>query len=195
MAIALEKIQKLREQTAASMNDIKRALDEAKGDEQAALIVLRKQGKVLADKKSSRATTAGVIASYVHGDGRVGVLMELRCETDFVAKTTEFQNLAHDLALHITALKPRYARPEDVPQEVLEAEKEIYRSQVAVLEKSEDITSHIIEGKVQKFYDDACLMSQRFVKDDGKTIKEIIAETVAKVGENIEVGKFVRFEI
>ncbi|OGD31895.1 elongation factor Ts [Candidatus Azambacteria bacterium RIFCSPHIGHO2_02_FULL_52_12] len=195
MALSLEKIQKLREQTAASMNDVKRALDEAKGDEQAALIVLRKQGKALADKKSSRATGAGIIASYVHGDGRMGVLLELRCETDFVAKTAEFQSLAHDLALHIAAAKPKYTRPEDVPQGVLEAEKEIYLSQVAALKKPENVALEIIKGKVQKYYDDVCLLNQRFVKDDSKTIKEVVAETVVKVGENIEVGKFVRFEI
>ena len=195
MGIQLEKIQKLRETTAASMNDVKRALDEANGDEAAALVILRKKGSAMADKKSSRATAAGMIASYVHGDGRIGVLLEMKCETDFVAKTEQFKQLAKDLALHITAAKPKYVKPEDVPTDVLEAENEIYRSQTAALNKPEAVTKQIIEGKVQKYYDDNCLLNQHFVKDDSKTIKDIIAETVAKVGENIEIGKFVRFEI
>lgn len=195
MGIQLEKIQKLRETTAASMNDVKRALDEANGDEAAALVILRKKGSAMADKKSSRATAAGMISSYVHGDGRIGVLLEVKCETDFVAKTEQFKQLAKDLALHITAAKPKYVKSDDVPVDVLEAEMEIYRSQTASLNKPEAVTKQIIEGKVQKYYDDNCLLNQRFVKDDTKTIKDVIAETVAKVGENIEIGKFVRFEI
>jgi elongation factor Ts len=195
MGIELEKIQKLRETTAASMNDVKRALDEAKGDEAAALVILRKKGSAMADKKSSRATATGMVASYVHGDGRIGVLLEVKCETDFVAKTEQFKQLARDLALHITAAKPKYVKPEDVPADVLEAENEIYRSQTAALNKPEAVAKQIIEGKVQKYYDDNCLLNQRFVKDDSKTVKDIIAETVAKVGENIEIGKFARFEI
>lgn len=195
MGIELEKIQKLRETTAASMNEVKRALDEAKGDEAQALIILRKKGSAMADKKSSRATAAGTIASYVHGDGRIGVLLEVKCETDFVAKTEQFKQLSRDLVLHITAAKPKYVKPEDVPEDILQAEKEIYLSQTATLNKPEAVANQIIEGKIQKYYDDNCLLNQHFVKDESKTIKDIIAETVAKVGENIEIGKFVRFEI
>lgn len=195
MGLQLEKIQKLRETTAASMNDVKRALDEAKGDEAAALVILRKKGSAMADKKSSRVTAAGMVASYVHGDGRIGVLLEVKCETDFVAKTEQFKQLARDLVLHITAAKPKYVKPEDIPADVLEAENEIYRSQTAALNKPEAVAKQIIEGKVQKYYDDNCLLNQHFIKDDSKMIKDVIAETVAKVGENIEIGKFVRFEI
>ncbi len=195
MGIDLEKIQKLRETTAASMNEVKRALDEAKGDEAEALVILRKKGSAMADKKSSRATAAGMIASYIHGDGRIGVLLEVKCETDFVAKTEQFKKLSKDLVLHIAAAKPKYVKSDDVPADVLKAEMEIYESQTASLNKPEAVTKQIIEGKVQKYYDDNCLFNQRFVKDESKTIKDVIAETVGQVGENIEIGKFVRFEI
>ncbi|MBI1755314.1 elongation factor Ts [Candidatus Azambacteria bacterium] len=165
MSLLLEKIQKLREETMAPMGDIKKALEEANGNEQDALLILKKRGKVIADKKASRETNTGIISSYTHRDGRIGVLLELRCETDFVAKTAEFQALSRDLAMHIAAMKPLYVKPEDIPQ------------------------------KTEKYYDEVCLLNQRFVKDETKTVKDIIGDCVAKVGENIEVSRFARFEI
>jgi len=160
-----EKIKKLREETMAPLNDIKKALEEAKGDEQAALVVLRKRGMDLAEKKSSREAKAGLVTSYIHGDGKIGVLLELRCETDFVAKTDAFKALSRDIAMHITAMAPVYVKPEDIPQ------------------------------KPETYYDEMCLLNQPFVKDNTKTVRELIAENIAKVGEKIEVGRFARFEI
>ncbi len=195
MAISLEKIQKLREQTLASINEVKRALDETKGDEEQALLILRKRGKIIADKKSSRETKAGAIASYVHSNGRIGVLLELKCETDFVAKNSEFQFLARDLAMHIAAMNPQWLKPEDVPSDVIEEEKRVFAAQGDIQNKSPQVQQTIIEGRLKKYYSERCLLNQPFVKDDGKTVKDLIAEQIAKVGENIEVGKFARFEI
>ena len=195
MAISLEKIQKLREQTLASMNEVKRALDEANGDEEQALLVLRKRGKIVADKKSSRETKAGIISSYLHANGRIGVLLELKCETDFVAKTDEFQNLARDIAMHIAAMKPSYLKSEDVPADVLEAEKKVYAEQGDIANKPPQVQQTIIDGRLKKYYEENCLLSQPFVKDDSKTVSDLISEYIAKVGENIEAGKFSRFEI
>ena len=193
MAIALEKIQRLREQTMASLNDVKKALDEANGDEQNALFILKKRGKIIADKKSARETKAGIITSYMHGEGRIGVLLELKCETDFVAKNEEFKALAHDLALHIAAMDPRYAKPEDVSADVLAVEMKMFKEQTSELKKPAEIVKQIIEGKVKKFYDEVCLLNQPFVKNDTMIVKDRIAESVSKLGENIEVGRFVRF--
>lgn len=195
MAISLEKIQKLREQTLASINEVKRALDEAKGDEEQALLILRKRGKIIADKKSVRETKAGIIASYVHSNGRIGVLLELKCETDFVAKNSEFQSLSRDLAMHIAAMNPKWLKPEEVPPDVIEEEKRVFASQGDIQNKPPQVQQAIIDGKLKKYYSERCLLNQPFVKDDGKTVKDLIAEHIAKVGENIEVRKFARFEI
>lgn len=193
MAIALEKIQKLREQTMASLNDVKKALDEAQGDEEQALFILKKKGKIIADKKSSRETKAGTITSYMHGEGRIGVLLELKCETDFVAKNEEFKELAHDIALHIAAMDPRYVKPEDVPEQALATEMKMFTEQTNELNKPAEIAKQIIDGKVKKFYDEVCLLNQPFVKNDSMTVKDRIAESISKLGENIEVGRFARF--
>ncbi|MBI5913496.1 elongation factor Ts [Candidatus Azambacteria bacterium] len=193
MAIALEKIQKLREQTMASLNDVKKALDEAEGDEEKALFILKKKGKIIADKKSSRETKAGIITSYMHGEGRIGVLLELKCETDFVARNEEFKELAHDIALHIAAMAPQYAKPEDVPEHALAVEMKMFEEQTSELKKPAEIVKQIIEGKVKKYYDEVCLLNQPFVKNDTMTVKDRIAESVSKLGENIEVGRFARF--
>lgn len=195
MAISLEKIQKLRKQTLASINEVKRALDEANGDEEQAILILKKRGKIIADKKLSRETKAGIIASYLHANGRIGVLLELKCETDFVAKNDEFQTLARDLAMHIAAMSPLYLKPEDVPADTVEVEKSIYESQGDIANKPPQVQQAIIEGKLKKYYSEQCLLEQYFVKDDSKTVREQIAEYIAKVGENIEVGRFSRFEI
>ncbi|MCR4322618.1 MAG: elongation factor Ts [Candidatus Azambacteria bacterium] len=193
MAIALEKIQRLREKTMAALNDVKKALDEAQGDEEKALFILKKTGKIIADKKSSRETKAGMVTSYMHGEGRIGVLLELRCETDFVAKNEEFKLLAHDIALHIAAMDPRYVKPEEVPVDVLATETKMFEEQTSELNKPAEIVKQIIDGKVKKFYDDVCLLNQPFVKDDSMTVKDRIAEGISKLGENIEVGRFARF--
>lgn len=195
MSISLEKIQKLREQTLASINEVKRALDETKGDEEQALLILKKRGKIIADKKSARETKAGAVASYVHSNGRIGVLLELKCETDFVAKNSEFQSLARDLAMHIAAMNPQWLKPEDVPSDVVEEEKRVFAAQGDIQNKSPQVQQTIIEGKLKKYYNERCLLNQSFVKDDGKTVKNLITEQIAKVGENIEVGRFARFEI
>lgn len=196
MAVSLEQIQKLREATMASMADVKKALDEAQGDEEKAMFILKKQGKIIAEKKSTRETNAGVIGSYVHQNGRIGVLIEVKCETDFVAKNTEFQALVHDLTLHIAAMKPLYVKQDDVPQEAIEAEKKVFEAQTGEMKgKPEEVIKQIIEGKLKKYFDEVCLLNQPFVKDDSKTVRDRITECIAKVGENIEVGKFVRFEI
>lgn len=196
MAVSLEKIQKLREQTMASMADVKKALDESEGDEEKALFILKKQGKIIAEKKAARETNAGIVASYVHPNGRIGVLIEVKCETDFVAKNTEFQALVHDLTLHIAAMKPAYVKQEDVPQDVIDAEKKVFEAQVGEMKgKPAEVIQQIIEGKIKKYFDDVCLLNQPFVKDDSKTVRDRITECVAKVGENIEVGKFVRYEV
>ena len=177
----------------AALNDVKKALDEANGDEQNALFILKKKGKIIADKKSSRETKAGTITSYMHGEGRIGVLLELKCETDFVAKNEEFKELAHDLALHIAAMDPRYVKPDDVPAEALASEMKMFQEQTRELNKPAEIVNQIIDGKVKKYYDEVCLLNQPFVKDNSKTVKDRIAESVSKLGENIEVGRFARF--
>ena len=151
------------------------------------------KGKIIADKKSSRETKAGIITSYMHGEGRIGVLLEVKCETDFVAKNEEFKELAHDIALHIAAMDPRYVRPEDIPADVLAVEKKMFEEQTSELNKPAEIVNQIIEGKVKKYYDEVCLLNQPFVKNDSMTVKDRIAESVSKLGENIEVGRFVRF--
>ncbi|MEK7519877.1 MAG: elongation factor Ts [Patescibacteria group bacterium] len=191
----IAKVQKLRETTMASINDVKKALDEANDNEQEALLILRKRGKVIADKRGGRATSAGVIASYVHQNGTIGVLVEVRCETDFVAKTEEFRRLARDLALHVTAARPLWVRPEDVPEDVVRQERSLYEAQVTELKKPQQVAQQIVEGKLAQYYDDTCLLRQRFVKDEEKSVADVITESIAKVGENIEVGRFARFEI
>ncbi len=158
----------------APFSEVKKALEEAQGDEQSALLILRKKGNIVADKKAARETKAGIIVPYIHRDGKIGVLLELRCETDFVAKTQEFQTLARELAMHIAAMNPLFVRPEEVPEEA---------------------TGRVIEGNLQTYYDEVCLLNQKCVRDEEKTVKDLISEYIAKIGENIEVGKFVRFEI
>lgn len=195
MSISLEKIQKLREQTMAPLGDIKKALEEAQGDEKSALFLLQKRGKVIADKKASRETKAGTVIPYIHRDGRIGVLLELRCETDFVAKTAEFQILGRDLAMHIAAMKPLHVKPEDISETALAEVKKLYSAQAQEMNKSTDVAVKVIEGKMQKYYDEACLLNQVFVKNGERKVKEIIGDAVAKVGENIEVARFARFEI
>jgi elongation factor Ts len=187
---------KLRELTGAGMMDCKQALDEANGDLDKAIEILRKKGAIKAAKKQSeRQTKEGIVHAYVHSNNKVGVLLELLCETDFVARNEEFQNLAHDLAMQIAATNPLYLKPEDIPQEIIEKEKEMYLEEIRGQEKPPSVIDKIIAGKLEKYYEDVCLLKQPFIKDEDITIEELINQKIAKIGEKIEVGRFIRFAI
>lgn len=188
-------IQVLRAETGAGVMDIKNALAEAQGDVDAARDLLRKRGAATAAKKGERETHEGLIFSYIHAGGRVGVLLKLYCETDFVARTEEFKRLAADIAMHIAAMSPQYASREDVPADVVAKEKEIYAEQVASEGKPADIVEKIIQGKLEKFYTETVLPEQAFVKDQDKTVKTRVEESIAALGENIQIGDFVRYEL
>ncbi len=177
------------------MGDCLKALQESKGDMEAAFVVLRKRGMASAQKKASRTTNEGAIGTYIHAGGKIGVLLELNCESDFVARTTDFQDLLKDIAMHIAASDPRYVRPEDVTAEDLEREKEIYRAQAAATGKPAPVIEKIVEGKMAKFYEEVCLIEQPFIKDQTVSIKELIAQKVGKLGENITVRRFARFKV
>jgi elongation factor Ts len=193
MAIPAKDVKALRDKTGAGMMDCKRALTEADGDMDKAMAVLREKGLAKAREKSSRTMSEGIIVSYVHGNGRIGVLVELGCETDFVARNEEFQALARELAMQVAASTPLYVSPEDVPADVIEAEKAIYRGQVA--DKPEQIQDKIIEGKLGKYYEEVCLIKQPYIREDSKTVGDLIQDTIAKVGENMTVRRFVRMEL
>lgn len=186
-----ELIKELRDMTGVGMMDIKKALTEAAGDKDKALEILRKSGMAKLAKKADRLAKEGLVESYIHAGGRVGVLLELNCETDFVARTDDFKNLAKELALHIAAANPLYVSSEDVPAEVLEKEREIYKEQSK--DKPADVMEKMIEGKVAKYYEEACLLDQGFVKDPSVKISQLIADKAAKMGENVQVGRFVRY--
>ena len=191
--ITAKVVQELREKTGAGMMDCKKALTEAGGDFQKAEEVLRKKGLAAAAKKSARAATEGAVASYIHMGGKIGVLVEVNCETDFVARTDGFQGLVKDLAMHIAAAAPQYVRREEVPPEVVAKEVEIAKAQMKDQKKPEAILEKIAQGKVEKYYEQFCLLDQAFVKDDKKKISEVITDAIAKIGENIQVRRFARF--
>lgn len=184
-------IKDLRELTGAGIMDIKEALEESGNDKNAALDFLRKKGAVKLAKKSDRVAKEGLVESYIHAGGRVGVLVELNCETDFVARTDDFKSLAKDLALHIAASNPLYVSREEIPAEVIEKEMEIYKEQSSG--KPEEIMKKMVEGKLEKYYEEVCLLEQSFVKDPDKKIKSLISESVSKMGENVQVKRFARF--
>ena len=188
-------VMKLREMTGAGILDAKKALDETGGDLEKAVELLRKKGAIKAAKKGERETAEGVVHAYVHANGKVGAMLELLCETDFVARNAQFQELAHDLAMHIAATNPLYIRPEDVSPEVLAKEREIWAAEFAGGEKPAAVVEKILEGKVQKYYSETCLLKQAFVKDEDITIEELLQQAVAKLGENIQVKRFVRFAL
>ena len=190
----LETIKDLRESTGAGLGDINKALAEAGGDKDKALKILRAMGKMVAQKKSSRTAKEGIVEAYVHTNKKLGVLLELRCETDFVARNEEFKKLAHELAMQIAAANPKYLRVEDVPQETVEEEKKIYSQQVDK-DKPEKIREEILKGKLQKRWAELCLLEQPYMRDPDVAVKELITQAIAKLGENIEVGQFIRFEI
>ena len=191
----LDLIKKIREKTGAGMVAIKQALDEAKGDEEKALEILKKQGQAKAIKKSEREVKEGIVVSYIHSNNKVGALVKLFCETDFVGRNEEFQQLGRDIAMHITAMNPRYLRPEDVPAEMIEKEREIWRAQLEKEGKPVEMLEKILPGKEKKFREELSLMTQVFVKDPSKTIAELMTEKIGKIGENIQIGEFVRFEL
>ena len=195
MEITSAMVKELREKTGAGMMDCKQALTAGNGDFEKAIDYLRKKGMSAATKRSSKAAKDGTISSYIHMGGRIGVLVELNCETDFVAKTDDFQTLARDIAMHVAASNPLYVRAEEIPQSVLEREKEIYRSQLAEEKKPEKIWEKIIEGKLKKYYEEVCLVNQKFIKNTDITIDTLINNMIVKTGENIVIRRFARFQL
>ena len=193
--IDMIRLQELREITGLGMMDCKKALEQTDGDIEKAIELLRKKGAAVAAKRSERETAQGIIHAYIHPGSRIGVMLELNCETDFVARTDEFKNLANDICMHIAAIKPLYLVPEEVDQKFLEHEKEIAREQLAGSGKPEKIIEQILNGKIQKLYDEICLMRQQFVKNDQKTITDVLTEVMAKTGEKIQIRRFARYEI
>ncbi len=188
-------IQKLREQTGAGMMAAKQALTEAKGDFNEAVDLLRKRGVKVAASKMERSTGQGLVEAYIHMGGKLGVLVEIACETDFVARTDKFKDLAHDIAMQIAAANPLYLEPATVPAEVVEHEKKIYAEALAAEGKSGGMADKIIEGKLAKFYQEVCLLQQPFFKNDKQTVAEVITEAIAAIGENIKVKRFVRYTL
>lgn len=186
----IEHIKQLREETGAGIVDVRQALQEADGDTKKAKEILRKKGQHIAAKKAGRTASEGFVGSYIHVTGKIGAMVALACETDFVARTENFQRLAKDLAMHVAAMHPHYVRPEDVPAEVIEKEKEIYRAQLAKEGKPEQVMEKILTGKLAKFYSEVCLTEQPFVKDDEKTVGALLIEAVAALGENIQIVSF-----
>lgn len=191
----LEKIKNLREKTGAGVVDIKKALEESKGDETLALEIIRKKGQAKAAKKTGRSAKEGVLGVYIHSNNKVGAMIKLFCETDFVGRNEEFKELAKDLAMHITASNPEYLFPEDVPSSRIEKEREIWKEQMKNQGKKEAMLDKILAGKEKKFREEVSLFSQPFVKNPEITVKELVAEKIGKIGENIQVGEFIRFEI
>ena len=188
-------IQKLRDRTGAGMMDCKKALEETGGDLEKAVEILRKKGASIASKRADKETAEGLVHAYIHPGSRVGVLIEVNCETDFVARTEDIKQFAHDVALHIAALKPLYLTPEEVDPKFLEHEKSILKEQLAGSGKPDKIIEQIVEGKVQKLYSDICLLKQAFVKNDQLTIDDLLKELMSKTGEHIKIKRFARFEL
>ena len=188
-------VKELREKSGAPMGDCLKALQEAKGDMEEAFVVLRKRGMASAAKKASRSTNEGAVGTYIHAGGKIGVLLEINCESDFVARTEDFQELLKDIAMHIAAVDPRYVGKDEVTAADLEREKDIFRSQAAATGKPPAVIEKIVEGKMSKFYEEVCLLEQPFIKEQSLTIGQLIAQKIAKLGENISVRRFARFKI
>jgi elongation factor Ts len=194
-AITAQQVKELRQETGAGVLDCKEALEVSNGDFEKAVAYLREKGAAAAAKRAERETDEGLIGSYIHAGSKVGAMIEVNCETDFVAMTDEFQTLAHDLAMQVVAAKPLYLTPADVPADVVEKEKEGIRAEMQDSGKPENIVERIVEGKLKKFYEETCLMEQPFIKDTALTVGELVQEKNAKLGENVIVRRFVRFEI
>jgi len=195
LEIAADLVKELRVKTGAGIMDCKEALKVSNGNFEKAVDFLREKGLSAATKKSSRATKDGLVTSYIHMGGKVGVMIEVNCETDFVAKTENFKTLTRDLAMHVAAMNPLYVKPEDVPEATLQREKDIYRKQVIAEGKPEKIADKIVEGKLKKFYEEVCLVKQKFIKDTNMTVEDLIKASIAATGENILVKRFVRYQL
>jgi len=195
MDVSAEMVKELRQRTGIGMMECKKALQESKGDMEKAITVLRKKGYARAKEKMSRETSEGVIGSYIHLNGKIGVLVEVNCESDFVARNEEFKELIKNIAMHIAASNPKYISSEDVPPEELEQEKEIIRGQFKDSGKPPEIVEKIVEGKSKKFYEEVCLENQPYIKDDKISVKQLVADYIAKFGENINIKRFARFEL
>jgi elongation factor Ts len=193
--ISAAQVKELRDKSGAPMMDCKKALTDAKGDIEAAIVLLRKRGASVAERKAGRATSEGSVSSYIHAGGKIGVLVEVNCESDFVARTDDFKELVHDIAMHIAATDPKFVRKEDVTPESFEREKDIYRTQAAATGKPAQVVEKIVEGKMGKFYEEVCLYEQPFIKDQTVTISQLIATKIGKLGENIAVRRFARFKV
>jgi elongation factor Ts len=193
MEISAALVKKLRDLTGAGMMECKAALSEANGDIEAATTILRKRGLASATKKAGRSTNEGLIGSYIHMGGKIGVLVEVNCESDFVARTEDFQNLSKEIAMHIAAASPQYVRREEVPGDVLERERSIYREQVK--DKPAQVVDKIVEGKLNSFYEQVCLLDQPSIRDPKQTIGQLIQAAIAKLGENISINRFVRLKV
>src|SRR6202049_1448777 len=195
MNISATQVKELREKTGAPMMDCKQALTEAKGDMEQAVVILRKKGVNTAAKKATRITSEGSVTSYIHAGGKIGVLVEVNCESDFVARTDDFKELVHDIAMHIAASDPKFVRKEDVTPEAFEREKDIYRAQAAATGKPLQVVEKIVEGKMSKVYEEVCLLEQPFIRDQTISIGQLVATKIGKLGENIAVRRFARFKV
>jgi elongation factor Ts len=195
MEISAKDVKALRDRTGAGMMDCKAALTEAGGDMDKAVEILRVKGQAQAQKRSGRVASEGAVASYIHAGGKIGVLLEVNCESDFVARTEDFQSLVHDIAMHIAASDPKFIRKEDVTPEAYEREKEIYRAQATASGKPANVVEKIVEGKMSKFYEEVCLLEQPFIRDQTVSIGQLVATKIGKLGENIAVRRFARFKV
>jgi len=195
MEIPAKLVKELRERTGAGFADCRAALVEANGVIEKAIEILRKKGQAAAAKKAMREASEGLVGSYIHAGGKIGVMVELNCESDFVARTDAFRQLSHDIAMHIAALDPRYVRREEVTPEMLEKERDIYKAQALATGKPEAVVEKIVNGKMEKFYEENCLYEQHYIKDESVTIGEMITQAIAKLGENISIRRFVRFKV
>ena len=193
--ISAQLVKALRERTGAGFSDCRAALVESKGDLEAAVAILRERGQAAAKKKAARAATEGAVGTYLHAGGKIAVLVEVNCESDFVARTDEFQRLCHDLAMHVAALDPRYVGREDVPAEIVERERANNLEQARASAKPENVLERIVEGKLEKFFAESCLYEQHFIKDEQLTVRDLIQQAIAKMGENIGVRRFARFKV
>jgi elongation factor Ts len=193
--ISAQLVKELRERTSAGFSDCRAALVEANGDVERAIDILRKKGQAAAQKKAQRQATEGLVGSYIHAGGKIGVIVEVNCESDFVARTEDFKRLCHDVAMHIAALDPRFVRREEVTPEILEREREIYREQARATGKPEPVIEKIVTGKMEKFYEETCLYEQHFIKDESVSVRELINQAITKLGENISVKRFVRLKV
>ena len=193
--VSAQLVKELRERTGAGFSDCRAALVEAGGDIEQAINILRKKGQAAAAKKAQRTTSEGLVGCYIHAGGKIGVLVEINCESDFVARTDDFQRLCHDVAMHVAALDPRFLRREEVTQEILDREREIYGEQAKATGKPPAVIEKIVSGKMEKFYEENCLCEQHFIKDEAVTIKELVDQAIAKLGENIAIRRFSRFKV